>query len=397
MKTLLLILAFTFSVFGQTAVTAPEPLLLGNPSKAKTDVREPDNYLVTHNGYTLSYNKSRGAANWVAWHLEETDIGDAERTNAFAPDTTLPQDWWILPSAYSGSGYDRGHLCPSKDRSTTEEINRATFLMSNMQPQAPKLNQKTWKYLEDYERELAKDNEEYIYAGCYGDKGKIGGKVTIPTNCWKIIVVLPAGENDLKRVDKTTRIIAVDMPNDETVSQRWRTYLTTVDAIEEKTGYDFLSEVSKKNQKVIESVKDGSTENGESGTAKEPAKASASKGKDKEDKKTDDKTPAKKTKSGDRVYITGSGGGCYYLTESGKKAYVKDKSLCGNAPAAEPAPTAAPAPQAEKSAPKAEEKTQAKPNSDGRTYIKGARGGCYYLTESGKKVYVKDKSLCGEN
>lgn len=423
MKTLLLILAFAFSAFGQTAAatasatSAPEPLLLGNPSKAKTDLEKPDNYLVAHDGYTLSYNKSRGAANWVAWHLERGDIGDAERTNAFAPDTTLPKDWWILPTAYSGSGYDRGHLCPSKDRSGSEEINRATFLMSNMQPQTPKLNQKTWKYLEDYERELAKDNEEYIYAGCYGDKGKIGGKVTIPTNCWKIIVVLPVGENDLKRVDKTTRIIAVDMPNDETVSQRWRTYLTTVDAIEEKTGYDFLSEVPKKVQKVIESVKDGGSENGESGDANEPAAAApTSKGKDKEnkktdDKKTDDKTPAKKTRSGDREYMTGARGGCYYLSESGKKVYVKDKSLCESAPlpkpaAMEPAPTAvpstpapppAPAPTAVKPEPKAEEKTQAKPNADGRTYIKGARGGCYYLTESGKKVYVKDKSLCGEN
>jgi endonuclease YncB( thermonuclease family) len=36
--------------------------------------------------------------------------------------------------------------------------------------------------------------------------------------------------------------------------------------------------------------------------------------------------------------------------------------------------------------------TQAVP---GRKYILGPRGGCYYLNESGYKVYVKDKSLCG--
>lgn len=34
-------------------------------------------------------------------------------------------------------------------------------------------------------------------------------------------------------------------------------------------------------------------------------------------------------------------------------------------------------------------------NSSGRTYILGPRGGCYYVSESGRKVYVKDKSLCG--
>jgi endonuclease G len=83
-------------------------LPLGNPSNAATDEKNADNYLVVHSGYTLSYNKSRGAANWVAWHLEKADVGDAERTNAFAPDQTLPRDWWIKPNDYTGSGYDRG-------------------------------------------------------------------------------------------------------------------------------------------------------------------------------------------------------------------------------------------------------------------------------------------------
>lgn len=242
------------------AATATKPkveLVLGNPSGATADTSsEPNNFLLVHNSFILSYNRERGAANWVTWHLSAADIGDVDRSNAFAPDTALPKDFWIKPSDYVGSGYDRGHLCPSKDRSSTEADNRETFLMSNMQPQAPKLNQKTWKYLEDYTRDLAKNNEEYIYAGCYGDAGRIKNKITIPTNCYKVIVVLPEGDNDLKRINGKTRIIAVDMPNDATVSSRWRTYLTTVDEIEEKTGYDFLSTVTKKIQSVIEAKKD---------------------------------------------------------------------------------------------------------------------------------------------
>ena len=34
------------------------------------------------------------------------------------------------------------------------------------------------------------------------------------------------------------------------------------------------------------------------------------------------------------------------------------------------------------------------PASGSRKYILGPRGGCYYVAESGSKVYVKDKSLC---
>ncbi|MEQ1765650.1 MAG: thermonuclease family protein [Pyrinomonadaceae bacterium] len=34
--------------------------------------------------------------------------------------------------------------------------------------------------------------------------------------------------------------------------------------------------------------------------------------------------------------------------------------------------------------------------NDGRTYVLGPRGGCYYLNSSGSKVYVKDKSRCNK-
>lgn len=250
-KYYLLLLLFIFSI-----KSGAQTLPFGNPSNAVQDVTSPNNYLVKHDGFILSYNRERGAANWVAWELTRSDIGEVERSNAFAPDQSLLKDWWIKPTDYSGSGYDRGHLCPSKDRSNSEERNRETFLMSNMQPQSPKLNQKTWRYLEDFERDLVKVNDTYIIAGCYGDQGRIKNKVTIPTNCYKIIVILPKGEINVKAVTDKTRVIAVDMPNSDSVSIRWRTYLTTVDLIEAKTGYDFLSNVPKKIQNGIEVRKD---------------------------------------------------------------------------------------------------------------------------------------------
>lgn len=49
-----------------------------------------------------------------------------------------------------------------------------------------------------------------------------------------------------------------------------------------------------------------------------------------EDAKVTKTEPAKKAGANDKKYIKGSRGGCYYLIESGRKVYVKDKSLCGN-------------------------------------------------------------------
>ncbi|UPT65929.1 MAG: DNA/RNA non-specific endonuclease [Sphingobacteriales bacterium JAD_PAG50586_3] len=241
-------------------------LALGNPSAAnKTDK---DNYLVEREQYTLSYNNSRGGANWVSWHLSNAWKGNAARSKEFYPDKTLPQNFYRATSNdYTNSGFDRGHLCPSDDRDGNVTDNEATFLMDNIIPQAPKNNQVTWKALEDYSRQLAAGgNELYIMAGAYGKGGinKNGdkkstiakGKITVPSNVWKIIVVLPNGPNDIKRINTSTRVIAVDMPNVQSVtSQPWYHYKTTVDAIEEKTNLDFLSAVPKPIQAVIESRK----------------------------------------------------------------------------------------------------------------------------------------------
>ena len=174
-------------------------VLLGFPGVA---ARNPDSYLVERPQYTMSYNKDDGGPNWVSWHTDTSTLGDVQRGN-FRPDPLLPDDWQIRPTDYRGSGYDRGHVCPSGDRTATKEDNDATFVMSNMLPQTAALNQHVWKDLEDYCRDLANQgNELYITAGGVGSAKRIGkGKVNVPTDCWKVIVVLPAGDSDLSRID----------------------------------------------------------------------------------------------------------------------------------------------------------------------------------------------------
>lgn len=97
--------------------------------------------------------------------------------------------------------------------------------------------------------------------GCGSKETIVGGRVNVPTNFWKVIVLLRAGSNDLRRITGRTRVIAVDMPNDEGLSNKpWRNYLTTVDAVEAATGYDFLSKVSETVQNIIEARKDAGRE-----------------------------------------------------------------------------------------------------------------------------------------
>jgi endonuclease G len=106
----------------------------------------------------------------------------------------------------------------------------------------------------------------YIVCGSYGVGGTGGnggvtttldqGRITVPKRTWKVIVILPVGDNDVARITSNTRVIAVDMPNVNSIVRDWGMYRTTVDAIEESTGYDLLSALPEAVQSAIESKVD---------------------------------------------------------------------------------------------------------------------------------------------
>jgi endonuclease G len=83
-----------------------------------------------------------------------------------------------------------------------------------------------------------------------------GGHVTVPSNIWKVAVILPNGNNDTARVDANTRIISVNVPNLNNVNANWKLYRTSIDAIEAATGYDILSRLPVSLQNVIEAKVD---------------------------------------------------------------------------------------------------------------------------------------------
>jgi len=242
-------------------------LMLGNPSNATTDLSNFDNYLIDQTYYTESYNRDKDEPNWVSWYVGSTSLGSIDRSNDFRPDTNLPSGWYEVPATgYSGSGFDRGHNCPSGDRTSTTAANQATFLMDNMIPQAPRNNEQTWANLEEYGRSLVTaGNEIYVIMGSYGSGGTgssgsattvDGGLVVVPSNIWKVIVVLPNGNNDLSRITTSTRVIAVNTPNINTISTDWTQYITSVKAIENATGYTLLSNVPASIRSVLENKVD---------------------------------------------------------------------------------------------------------------------------------------------
>ncbi|HMG09767.1 MAG TPA: DNA/RNA non-specific endonuclease, partial [Mucilaginibacter sp.] len=67
------------------------------------------------------------------------------------------------------------------------------------------------------------------------------GHVNVPSNVWKVAVIISAGNGDINRVTASTRVIAVNTPNINTTNGDWTKYIVTVKDIELATGYTLLS------------------------------------------------------------------------------------------------------------------------------------------------------------
>lgn len=243
---------------GTTASAGSPQLFLGNPSDARADPGDRSNYLMVKPYYALAYDGSAGEPRWVSWRVTAADLGTAPRKRDFDPDATLPAGFdAVTTHVYNGSGFDRGHLCPHSDRAASVEMSYATFVMTNIIPQAPNVNRKAWAQFEEYCRELVHRRRDRLYIvagpsgrggrGSRGPAGAIGnGRVVVPARCWKVVVAVPdRGYDDADAVAADARVIAVDMPNDDdAVGEAWAGFRCSPARIEAETGLRFFTHLS---------------------------------------------------------------------------------------------------------------------------------------------------------
>jgi endonuclease G len=230
-----------------------------------TDADPGDDLLVNRATFAASWSAARGQPNWVAYNLEQTHrTGAVDRCDCFAPDPLLPAGTpAVYSSDYDGSGFSRGHMTMSADRTRGALDNAQTFYFTNIIPQTSANNGGPWLQLENYlgSQAASGTKEIFVFAGGAAYSGTLNGagRVAIPTRTWKVAVILDRNEgigDVLSPAD--VEVIAVDMPNTATVpSGNWQDYRTSVDAIEALTGYDLLSALPDPIEQVIEARRAG--------------------------------------------------------------------------------------------------------------------------------------------
>lgn len=196
----------------------------------------PNEEIVSHSAYTLSYNNEHEQPNWVV-HMVTKDIlyGAVSRTNDFRPDPDLKCG--SMDSAdYWNSGFDRGHLAPSADFRWSLKALSESYYYSNMSPQVADLNRGGWAKLENQGREWSLDcGELFVVTGPILKpnlpKVQQGSfRLSIPEYYYKIF--LDYSEPEFKA-------IAFIMPNKK-IDAPIMSYVVSIDDVEKKTGIDFF-------------------------------------------------------------------------------------------------------------------------------------------------------------
>jgi endonuclease G len=208
-------------------------------------------HVLENDGFTIGYSEIRRNPLWVAYHARPIKRRrDYRRPEKFEVDTrTLIR---VTPRDYSNSGYQRGHLAPSWliAQLYGRDAQRQTFLMSNITPQKPNLNQKVWQRLEEIESDrFARwfDGVWVITGPLFDDHIRhLRSGVEVPDAFYRIYV-------DEDAVGPP-RILAFVVPQtvrgDESLDQ----FVTTVDEIEARAGFDFLSALEDVQEEQLESA-----------------------------------------------------------------------------------------------------------------------------------------------
>jgi endonuclease G len=230
MKALYLLALFPFAAFANPINdNCPQHTIHGAPVSSITE----NTQYVCHSNYAIHYRYDTKTAEYVVEHLDDLDInGPAKRKDDFRPDDLIPDDKEATLEDYSGEPYDRGHLAPAANNRASQEQMSESFFLSNMVPQVANNNRGIWKQLEMQERQwaTAPGTDFYIISGGIYDAGhaKTGNGLGIPTRLYKIII-----EKNSKRV------MAYLMPNQALPVADLPKYQTTVQAVEQATGFKF--------------------------------------------------------------------------------------------------------------------------------------------------------------
>jgi endonuclease G len=252
---LLIIVGLGLAGYGyEVKIARPSVLYHGAPQAL--DAKNIDTWfrILRNHGFILGYSDLRGNPLWVEYALTPSaNTPSLKRLNRFET------DWRginrVSRDSYQHSGYDRGHMAPNYAIShlygRTGQAD--SFLMTNISPQKPRLNQQLWQQLEEMEIKR--------FANLFGKVWVITGpvfsdaverlssdwRVEIPDAFYKIYLTeaIPG---------KPSVALAFLVPQAVNGKEPLSQFVTSIDNIEAQTGLDFFVQLDDRTEAALEAA-----------------------------------------------------------------------------------------------------------------------------------------------
>lgn len=196
--------------------------------------------------YSVCYSKELGCPVWVSAPMHDCYKGGSGRTEAYGQDPDLG-----CTQVGRRSGYTRGHMLGSSDRTISRETNKQVFYYSNIGPQLQDgFNQGNgaWNNLESFVDGQWCADTLYQVIGCYwANKNKKVDGTVIPTHYYKVLLRTKKGNSRKWVVDCSSSELKCAAFLLEHKSQKGlkpsRNIMISVAELEQMTGFTFFANV----------------------------------------------------------------------------------------------------------------------------------------------------------
>ena len=207
--------------------------------KRTGDVQPADIKVLDRGEFAVGWSPSLRRPVWCAYHVTPDVLYQTGQRPNFNKDKEAANS--PSPGDYTRSGYDRGHMVPNHaiESRYGADDQKKTFLMSNIAPQTPALNQGVWRNVEHRIADFwpAKYGEIWVIVGTIPNRrGETlsGTDIEIPGRFYQVIVAQEGMD---------VRALAVVF--DQHVP--WREWaarnIVSIDELEEEAGLDFLPDL----------------------------------------------------------------------------------------------------------------------------------------------------------
>ena len=212
--------------------------------------------------FSVEWDYNKKSQRWCCYQMHNF-TGYVGYTGNFTEDPDLPTSMRFSDTnaMYKGSGFTRGHICPSGDRQYSKEANIQTFYYTNMQPQYYNFNggenyDGLWVQMENQVRKWGKSLKAkdtlFVCKGGTIDKEsqiltRIKGQLIVPK--YFFMALLLKNSQGYRGIAFWTEHLTTTVPNADLSK-----YVKTIRELETLTGIDFFCNLPDEIENKVETT-----------------------------------------------------------------------------------------------------------------------------------------------